>query len=220
MDKTANDFLEFTREMEPPRPVPDFFNYFIPMVVEKTGHGERVSDIFSRLLKERIVFMGWPLDDMAANVVIAQMLFLQFENKNQDVRFYINSSGGNITSGLAVYDTMQLIQCPVSTTVVGRAFSMAAVLLAAGAKGKRYGLPHSRIMIHQPWGGLQGTALDIGIHAEELVLMKKWINELLVKHTGQPTERIEEDADRYFYMSSKSAKEYGLIDDILTGPEK
>ena len=191
----------------------------IPMVVKKTAHGERGYDIFSRLLEDRIIFIGSVIDDIVANTVIAQMLFLQNENKNQDVHLYIHSMGGMITSGLAIYDTMQLIQPDVATYVVGEAYSMAAVLLAGGAKGKRYALPHSRVMLHQPWGGTEGTAADISIHADEMVKLERWINEILACHIGQPVERIAEDADREFYMSAKEAKDYGIVDEIL-GPTR
>ena len=188
----------------------------IPMVVKKTAHGERGYDIFSRLLEDRIIFIGSAINDMVANLTVAQILFLQSENKKQDIHLYVHSVGGLITSGLAIYDTMQLVQCDVATYVVGHAFSMAAVLLAGGTKGKRYALPHSRVMLHQPWGDMEGTAADISIHAEEMVKLKQWINEILAKHTGQPLEQIEKDTDREFYMSAQDAKEYGLVDEILT----
>jgi ATP-dependent Clp protease, protease subunit len=190
-------------------------NVFVPSVVEKTGYGERHYDIFSRLLKDRIIFIGTPIEDTVSNLVIAQMLFLQNENKNQDINIYINSPGGSITAGLAIYDTMQFVQCDVATFCVGQAFSMGAVLIAAGTKGKRYGLPHTRIMLHQPWGGTRGTATDISIQAEEIMFMKKCLNEILVKHSGQPLEKIEKDFDRDFYMSAKEAKEYGIIDEVI-----
>jgi len=187
----------------------------VPMVVKKTSQGERGYDIFSRLLEDRIVFIGNVIDDMVSNLTIAQMLFLESENKKRDITLYIHSPGGLITSGLAIYDTMQLVQCDVATYVVGHAFSMAAVLLAAGAEGKRFALPHARVMLHQPWGGLDGTAADISIHAEEMIKLKQWINDILVKHTGQPAEKIERDADREFYMSAQDAKQYGLVDEVL-----
>lgn len=187
----------------------------IPYVTEKTGYGERYYDIFSRLLRDRIIFIGSPIDDTLSNLVVAQMLFLQNENKHQDINIYINSPGGSITAGLAIYDTMQFVQCDVATYCIGQAYSMAAVLLAAGTKGKRHGLPHTRIMLHQPWGGLRGTATDISIQAEEILKMKRSLNEILAKHTGQPLERIEEDADRDFYMSSEEAKAYGMIDEVV-----
>lgn len=188
---------------------------FVPYVVEKTGYGERHYDIFSRLLKDRIIFIGTPIDDTVSNLVVAQMLFLQNENKNQDINLYINSPGGSITAGLAIYDTMQFVQCDVATYCIGQAFSMAAVLLAAGMKGKRHALPHTRIMLHQPWGGMKGTATDISIQAEEILRLKRYLNSILMRHTGQPMERIERDVDRDFYMSSTEAKEYGLIDEVV-----
>lgn len=188
---------------------------FVPYVVEKTGHGERHYDIFSRLLKDRIIFIGSAIEDTLTNLVIAQILFLQNENKNQDINIYINSPGGSITAGLAIYDTMQFVQCDVATFCIGQAYSMAAILLAGGTKNKRFGLPHTRIMLHQPWGGMRGTATDISIQAEEILKMKKCLNEILVKHTGQPLERIEADVDRDFYMSSHDAKEYGLVDEVI-----
>ena len=190
-------------------------NLFVPYVVEKTGAGERHYDIFSRLLKDRIIFIGSAIEDTLSNLVIAQILFLQNENKNQEISIYINSPGGSITAGLAIYDTMQFVQCDVATFCIGQAYSMAAILLAGGTKGKRYGLPHTRIMLHQPWGGMRGTATDISIQAEEILRMKKCLNEILVKHTGQPLERIEEDVDRDFYMSSQEAKTYGLVDEVI-----
>lgn len=188
---------------------------FVPYVIEKTGYGERHYDIFSRLLKDRIIFIGTPIDDTVSNLVVAQMLFLQNENKNQDINLYINSPGGSITAGLAIYDTMQFVQCDVATYCIGQAFSMAAVLLAAGMKGKRHALPHTRIMLHQPWGGMKGTATDISIQAEEILRLKRYLNTILMRHTGQPIERIERDVDRDFYMSSTEAKEYGLIDEVV-----
>ncbi len=213
MAKQFDQFVEFCRDADG---LPESVrNYWMPVVTEKTGHGERITDIFSRLLKDRIVFLGTPIDDVVANICIAQMLFLQGENRNQDVSLYINSPGGTITAGLAVYDTMQFVQCDIATFCVGQAFSMAAVLLAAGAPDKRHGLPHSRIMLHQPWGGMQGTATDIGIQAEEILHMKRWLSDILAKHTGQPVERIEEDADRDFYMSAQEAADYGIIDEVL-----
>jgi len=206
-------FAEFCRYTDAiPEPAR---NYLVPLVVEKTGQGERSYDIFSRLLKDRIVFLGTPVDDVVGNIIIAQMLFLQGENKSQDISIYLNSPGGSITSGLAIYDTMQFVQCEVATFCLGSAFSMAAVLLAAGAKGKRHGLPHSRIMLHQPWGGTHGTATDISIQAEEIIQMRSWLNTILATHTGQPLEKVEEDADRDFYMSAEEAKEYGILDEVL-----
>ena len=190
-------------------------NLFMPYVVEKTGYGERHYDIFSRLLKDRIIFIGSAIEDTLSNLVIAQILFLQNENKNQEISIYINSPGGSITAGLSIYDTMQFVQCDVATFCIGQAYSMAAILVAGGTKGKRYGLPHTRIMLHQPWGGMKGTATDISIQAEEILRLKKCLNEILVKHTGQPIERIEEDVDRDFYMSAQEAKSYGLVDEVI-----
>jgi ATP-dependent Clp protease protease subunit len=196
------------------------YNALVPTVIKKTSHGERGYDIFSRLLEERIIFIGGVINDLVANLTVAQMLYLQSENKKQDIQLYIHSTGGLITSGLAIYDTMRLVQCDVATYVVGHAFSMGAVLMAGGTAGKRYALPHARIMLHQPWGGLEGTAADISIHAEEMVKLKSWITEILARHTGKSQEQIEEDADREFYMSAQDAMDYGLIDEILGGPEE
>ncbi len=190
-------------------------NVFVPSVIEKTGYGERHYDIFSRLLKDRIIFIGTPIEDTVANIVIAQMLFLQNENKTQDISIYINSPGGSITAGLAIYDTMQFVHCDVATFSIGQAYSMGAVLIASGTKGKRYGLPHTRIMLHQPWGGTTGTATDISIQAEEIMYMKKSLNDILVKHSNQPLEKVESDFDRDFYMSAQEAKDYGLIDEVI-----
>jgi ATP-dependent Clp protease protease subunit len=188
----------------------------IPMVVEQTNRGERAYDIYSRLLKERIVFIGGPIDDNVANLVIAQLLFLESEDPEKDIHLYINSPGGVVYSGLAIYDTMQLIKPDISTICIGMAASMAALLLAAGTKGKRYALPYSRIMIHQPLGGAQGQASMIEIQAREILRLKKIGNEILQRHTGQPLEQIERDTDRDFYMSAEQAKEYGIIDGILS----
>jgi len=187
----------------------------IPFVIEKTSRGERQYDIYSRLLEDRIVFIGSEIDDHVANVVIAQLLFLQKENKSQDVNVYINSPGGSVTAGLAIYDTMQFVQCPVSTYCIGQAASMGAILLAAGTRGKRHALPNSRIMIHQPWGGVHGTAQDISIQAEEILRLKTRLNEILGLHTGQNVEKIERDADRDFHMSAEEAKDYGLVDEVI-----
>jgi len=190
-------------------------NQLVPIVVEQTGRGERAYDIFSRLLKERIVFISTPIDDTIASLVIAQLLFLESEDPDKDINLYINSPGGSVSAGLAVYDTMQYIRPNISTICIGMAASMAAVLLAGGTKGKRTSLPNSRIMIHQPWGGTQGTATDISIQAEEILRMKKRINEILAHHCSKPLEQIEKDTDRDFYMSSEEAKSYGLIDNLL-----
>ncbi|HOJ77765.1 MAG TPA: ATP-dependent Clp endopeptidase proteolytic subunit ClpP [Bacillota bacterium] len=187
----------------------------VPMVVEQTNRGERAFDIFSRLLKERIVFIGGPIDDNMANLVIAQLLFLQSEDPEKDIYVYINSPGGVVYSGLAIYDTMQHIKPHVSTICIGIAASMAALLLSAGTKGKRFALPHSRVMIHQPHGGAEGQAVDIEIRAREILKLREIGNQILVKHTGQPLERIERDVDRDFWMSAEEAKSYGIIDDIF-----
>ena len=187
----------------------------IPFVIEKTGRGERQYDIYSRLLEDRIIFIGTPIDDTVANVVIAQLLFLQKENRNQDINVYINSPGGSVTAGLAIYDTMQFVQCDIATYCIGQASSMGALLLAAGARGKRYALPNSRIMIHQPWGGVQGTAADISIQAEEILRLKRTLNEILSRHTGKDIKQVEKDADRDFFMSSQEAKAYGLVDEVV-----
>jgi ATP-dependent Clp protease protease subunit len=194
-------------------------NQLVPMVVEQTGRGERAYDIFSRLLKERIVFIGTPIDDSVASLVIAQLLFLASEDPEKDISLYINSPGGSVSSGLAIYDTMQYVRPDVSTICIGLAASMGAVLLTGGAKGKRAGLPNSRIMIHQPWGGVQGTASDISIQAEEILRTKKRLNEILANHSGQPLEVIERDTDRDRYMSSEEAKTYGLIDSVYLKKE-
>ncbi|HOP75044.1 MAG TPA: ATP-dependent Clp endopeptidase proteolytic subunit ClpP [Bacillota bacterium] len=188
----------------------------VPMVVEQTNRGERAFDIFSRLLKERIVFVGGPIDDNLANLVIAQLLYLQSEDPDKDIYLYINSPGGVVYSGLAIYDTMQFIRPQVATVCIGIAASMAALLLAAGAKGKRYALPNSRVMIHQPHGGAEGQAVDIEIQAKEILRLREIGNQILVKHTGQPLEKIERDVDRNFWMSAAEAKDYGIIDDIFT----
>src|SRR5450631_2363510 len=188
----------------------------VPMVVEKTGHGERAYDIYSRLLKERIIFLGSGVDDHVANLVIAQLLFLEAEDPDKDIHLYINSPGGVVTAGMAIFDTMRYIKSPVSTICVGQAASMGAVLLAAGEKGKRYSLAHSRIMIHQPPGGFQGQATDISIHAKEILRMKDELNALLAEMTGQKIEKVENDTERDYFMSAGEAKEYGLIDAIVT----
>ena len=187
----------------------------VPMVIEKTGHGERAFDIYSRLLKERIIFLGTGIDDNVANLVIAQLLFLQSEDATKDINIYVNSPGGSVTAGLAIYDTIQFIKPDVATFCIGQAASMGAVLLTAGTKGKRYALPNARIMIHQPWGGTQGTASDISIQAQEILRMKDELNKLLAKHTGQALERIQKDTDRDFFMSAKESKDYGLVDHVI-----
>ncbi len=187
----------------------------IPMVIEKEGRVERAYDIYSRLLKDRVIFIGSAIDDNVANVVIAELLFLQNENPAKDIHLYINSPGGHVTSGLAIYDTMQFVKPDVSTYCVGQAASMGAVLLAAGAKGKRNALPHARIMLHQPWGGMQGTATDINIHAREINRIKENLENILIRHTGQSLEQIKKDTDRDFFMAAKEAKEYGIVDSVL-----
>jgi ATP-dependent Clp protease, protease subunit len=187
----------------------------VPIVIEKDGRGERAYDIYSRLLKERIVFLGTAVDDNVANIIIAQLLFLESEDPSQDIFLYINSPGGYITSGLAIYDTMQYLKAPVSTMCIGQAASMGAVLLAGGTKGKRYALPHSRVLIHQPLGGAQGQATDIDIQAKEILRMKEEINRIFVKHTGQKLEKIAMDCERDFYMAPEQALEYGIIDQIV-----
>lgn len=187
----------------------------IPMVVEQTGRGERAYDIFSRLLKDRIVFLGTQVTDEIANLVIAQMLFLESEDPEKDIHFYINSPGGSVSAGLAIYDTMQYIRPPVSTLCLGQAASMGALLLTAGEKGKRFALPYARIMIHQPLGGAQGQATDIDIQAREILRVREQVNNILAKHTGQSLKRIEKDTDRDFFMTSKQAVEYGLVDEVI-----
>ncbi len=187
----------------------------VPMVIEKSGRGERAYDIYSRLLKDRIIFIGEAIDDHIASLAIAQMLFLQLENKEQDINIYINSPGGSISAGLAIYDTMQYLSNAVATYCVGQAASMGALLLAAGDKGKRFCLPHARIMIHQPWGGAQGSASDVSIQAEEILRMKKVLNEILAQHSGQSVKKIEKDSDRDKFMSSEEAKDYGIVDTVL-----
>jgi len=191
------------------------YNSLVPMVVEQTGRGERAYDIFSRLLKERIIFLGTPIDDSIASLIIAQLLFLESEDPDKDINLYVNSPGGNVSSGLAIYDTMQFVRPDVATICIGMAASMGAVLLAGGAKGKRSALPNSRIMIHQPWGGVQGTATDISIQAEEILQMKRKLNQILAFHAGKPVEVVEKDTDRDYYLSSEEAKNYGLIDHLL-----
>ena len=187
----------------------------VPMVVEQSARGERAYDIFSRLLKERIIFIGTPIDDDVANLVVAQLLFLEKEDPDKDIEFYINSPGGLVTAGLAIYDTMQIVRPDIATICVGQAASLAAVLLAGGAKGKRYALPNARMMIHQGSAGFHGSPSDIDIQAKEILRYKALLNELLAKHTGQPKERVEQDTDRDFFMSAEEAKEYGLVDEVL-----
>jgi ATP-dependent Clp protease protease subunit len=187
----------------------------IPIVVEQSARGERAYDIFSRLLKDRIIFIGNIINDVVANLVIAQMLFLEAEDPDKDIFLYINTPGGNVSSGLAIYDTIQYIRPDVATICMGQAASMGALLLGAGAKSKRSALPHSRIMIHQPWGGVQGQVADIEIHAKELIVLRKRMNEILAKHTGQPLKKIQRDTDRNFFMSPEEAQQYGIIDEVI-----
>ena len=191
-------------------------SYLVPMVVESTNRGERAFDIYSRLLKDRIVFIGTPIDDQVANLVVAQLLFLQSEDPEKEVSLYINSPGGHVNAGMAIYDTVQYIRPPVSTICIGMAYSMAAVLLAGGSSGRRYALPHANILIHQPWGGMQGQASDIQIHAKEILRTREQLNQILAKHTGQPIERIEKETDRDKYFTPWEAKEFGLVDEVLT----
>jgi len=195
-------------------------SYLVPTVIEQTHRGERGWDIFSRLLKDRIIFLGTPINDDVANVVIAQLLFLDSEEPEKDIMLYINSPGGHVSAGLAIYDTMQYLHCDVATICMGQAASMGSFLLAAGTKGKRYALPHSRVMIHQPLAGFQGQATDIDIHAREILKTRDTLNELYSKHTGQPVEKIKSDTERDNFMSSPQAKEYGLIDEVLITAKK
>ncbi|MBU0467491.1 MAG: ATP-dependent Clp endopeptidase proteolytic subunit ClpP [Candidatus Omnitrophica bacterium] len=195
------------------------YQMLVPMVVEKTGQGERAYDIYSRLLKDRIIFIGTAIDDNVANLIIAQLLFLQSDDANKDINVYVNSPGGSVTAGLAIYDTMQFVKPDVCTYCMGQAASMGSLLLAAGAKGKRFALPNARIMIHQPWGGTQGTASDISIQAQEILRMKEELNKLLSKHCGQPIDKVQKDTDRDYFMSAGEAKEYGLVDAVIEHQE-
>lgn len=190
-----------------------------PTIIERTGRGERHYDVWSRLLEDRIVYLGTPINDTVANMLIGQLLVLAKTDRTRDVHLYINSPGGSITSGLAVYDTMQYISCAVETVCIGSAASMAAILLSAGATGKRYALPNARVMIHQPWGGAQGTAADIEIQAEEILQARDLLNKILAQHTGRPMGQIEKDTDRDKYLSAEEAREYGLIDEVITSPK-
>jgi len=187
----------------------------VPMVIEQTGRTERAYDIYSRLLKDRIIFVGTPIDDNIANTVIAQLLFLQMDNEEKDIEMYINTPGGHVTSGLAIYDTMQFVKPDVATYCVGQATSMGALLLCAGTKGKRYALPHARVMVHQPWGGVQGQAADISIQAKEILRLKERIEKILSRHTGQSLDRIKKDTDRDYFMSAEEAKDYGIVDSVV-----
>lgn len=193
---------------------------YVPIVIEQTSRGERAYDIFSRLLKDRIVFIGSPINDAVADTVIAQMLFLESENPDKDIYVYVNSPGGHVTAGLAIYDTMQYVKCDVATMCLGQAASMAAVLLSAGAKGKRYALPHARVMLHQVLGGVEGQATDIEIHAKEILRIREEINRILAKHTNQPIDRISKDTERDFFLRPNDALEYGLVDAIITKREE
>ncbi len=188
----------------------------VPYVIEQTARGERVYDIYSRLLKDRIIFLGTPIDSQVANTIVAQMLFLEAQNPKQEIKLYLNSPGGDVYAGLAIYDTMQYVKSPVATIVVGMAASMGAFLLAAGEPGQRHALPHARVMIHQPWGGAQGQATDVAIQAEQILKSKKLLNELLAKHTGQPVEKVEADSDRDFWMTAEEARAYGLVDQVIS----
>lgn len=198
----------------------DIYNQLVPYVIEQTGRGERGMDIFSRLLRERIIIISTPIDDHIASLVIAQLIFLESEDPDKDINLYINTPGGSVSAGLAIYDTMQYVKCDVATICIGLAASMGAILLAGGTKGKRTALPNSRIMIHQPWGGFQGTASDISIQAEEILKIKRKLNEILSFHTGKDIKQIERDTDRDRYFSAEDAKEYGLIDNVLVRREK
>ena len=195
-------------------------SYLVPTVIEQTSQGERAFDIYSRLLKDRIILLGTPIDDAVANLVIAQLLFLQAEDPKKDIELYINSPGGSVTAGLAIYDTMQILSCDVKTYCLGQCASMGAVLLAAGAAGKRYALPNSRIMIHQPWGGAEGTAADISIQAQEILRLKAMLNGILSSHSGQPLKKIEKDTERDFFMSAEEAVEYRLVDSVIHPQKK
>ena len=192
----------------------------VPIVIETTNRGERAYDIYSRLLKDRIIFLGAPIDDIFANLIIAQLLFLEAEDPEKDINLYVNSPGGSVTAGLGIYDTMQYVKPPINTICLGQAASMGAFLLTAGTKGKRFALPNARVMIHQPMGGFQGQATEIDIHAREILKIRERLNELMAKHTGQPLEKISLDTERDFFMSAEEAKRYGLIDEVITRPPK
>jgi len=192
----------------------------VPIVIEQTNRGERAYDIYSRLLKDRIIFLGAPIDDIFANLIIAQLLFLEAEDPEKDINLYINSPGGSVTAGMGIYDTMQYVKPPINTICLGQAASMGALLLAAGTKGKRFALPNARVMIHQPMGGYQGQATEIDIHAREILKIRERLNEILVKHTGQPLEKIAQDTERDYFLSADEAKRYGLIDEVISRPPK
>lgn len=192
----------------------------VPIVIEQTNRGERAYDIYSRLLKDRIIFLGAPIDDVFANLIIAQLLFLEAEDPEKDINLYVNSPGGSVTAGMGIYDTMQYVKPPINTICLGQAASMGALLLAAGTKGKRFALPNARVMIHQPMGGYQGQATEIDIHAREILKIRERLNEILVKHTGQPLEKIAQDTERDYFLSADEAKRYGLIDEVISRPPK
>jgi ATP-dependent Clp protease, protease subunit len=192
----------------------------VPIVIETTNRGERAYDIYSRLLKDRIIFLGAPIDDIFANLIIAQLLFLEAEDPEKDINLYVNSPGGSVTAGLGIYDTMQYVKPPINTICLGQAASMGAFLLTAGTKGKRFALPNARVMIHQPMGGFSGQATEIDIHAREILKIRERLNEIMAKHTGQPLERISQDTERDYFMSAEEAKRYGLIDEVITRPPK
>ncbi len=192
----------------------------VPIVVEQTNRGERAYDIYSRLLKDRIIFLGAPIDDVFANLVIAQLLFLEAEDPEKDINLYVNSPGGSVTAGLGIYDTMQYVKPPITTICLGQAASMGALLLAGGTKGKRFSLPNARVMIHQPMGGFQGQATEIDIHAREILKIRERLNEIMAKHTGQPLDKIAQDTERDYFMSAHEAKQYGLVDEVITRPPK
>ena len=192
----------------------------VPIVIETTNRGERAYDIYSRLLKDRIIFLGAPIDDVFANLIIAQLLFLEAEDPEKDINLYVNSPGGSVTAGLGIYDTMQYVKPPINTICLGQAASMGAFLLTAGTKGKRFALPNARVMIHQPMGGFQGQATEIDIHAREILKIRERLNEIMAKHTGQPLEKISQDTERDYFLSAEEAKRYGLIDEVITRPPK
>jgi ATP-dependent Clp protease protease subunit len=192
----------------------------VPIVIETTNRGERAYDIYSRLLKDRIIFLGAPIDDVFANLIIAQLLFLEAEDPEKDINLYVNSPGGSVTAGLGIYDTMQYVKPPINTICLGQAASMGAFLLTAGTKGKRFALPNARVMIHQPMGGFSGQATEIDIHAREILKIRERLNEIMAKHTGQPLEKISQDTERDYFMSAEEAKRYGLIDEVITRPPK
>ncbi|MCX5723997.1 MAG: ATP-dependent Clp endopeptidase proteolytic subunit ClpP [Nitrospirae bacterium] len=192
----------------------------VPIVIETTNRGERAYDIYSRLLKDRIIFLGAPIDDVFANLIIAQLLFLEAEDPEKDINLYVNSPGGSVTAGLGIYDTMQYVKPPINTICLGQAASMGAFLLAAGTKGKRFALPNARVMIHQPMGGFSGQATEIDIHAREILKIRERLNEIMAKHTGQPLEKISQDTERDYFLSAEEAKQYGLIDEVITRPPK